>query len=373
MVMQFNQTGGSRMKPSRNRSEPSGVFPAILLAGVAATALPSQARSATVGPINVTSIQTRMVSSTGSDLMKVSGVATAGSYSGFTSSKSYSVDYQGQADQVLSVTGGGVTYSATGLATNVVRRVTSPNNNDQLWYLGSGNASSPTLTLTGPSLGGFSQAFDTNNIDLGADNLFSNSGNAVGNNSNVTRLDLLFGAFHASSSTAFAIFDRGPTNDHDAFKIAAITAVDSNGNPTNYGPLLSYSDGSWGTTDVMPTQEELILRENNTIPLDELHPSDITDQAVGGVIVPTSSLVSTPGQTIYGYSLFAPTVTATGSALDNWQDFALADSTSTGGGIDPAATVAVLFTTTAVPEPASIGLIAVGGALLSRRARRRAA
>jgi hypothetical protein len=337
-------------------------------------------------PDNVTSITTTTVSDGSSVVNADKGTAFSGTYSGFTASHAFNVSYGGQDVEVTSVTGGGVTYNASSMGTVTARRLTTPtNDNDQLWYVGTGTAAGAALKLNGPALGGFNAALDTNNIDLGADNLFSNTGNTVGNNSNVTRLDVEFGGFAASNLSAFSIMDRGPTNDHDAFKIAAITGVDKNGNPTSYGPLLSYSDGSWGTTNLMASTEELILRKNDSSS-GPLQPSDVVNQTLGGVIVPTTTLVPA-GTTVYGYSLFAPTVTGSGTELTQWTNatyFPLANETSTGGGLDPAATVGVLFTTaasagqaanpTGVPEPASLGLAAVVcGGLLGRRSRRRTA
>lgn len=347
---------------------------AIIAAAVITTAAPM----VSAGIIDVSSVKTQLVAGKSSAVNPDKGVATPGSYSGFTSSKSYNVSYGGIDDKLISVTGGGITYSASGMATSVSRRIVSSSNNDQLWYVGSGNASSSTLKLNGPSMTSFDSAFASNNLYIGADNIFSNTGNAVGNNSNVTRLDLVFGAFKASNLSAFTIFDRGANNDHDSFKIAAITAVDASGNPTNYGPLMSYSDGTWGKTNIMSTTEELILRKNDSSASNPFQPSDYTSQALGGVIVPTNTLVSS-GTTIYGYSLFAASTTGSGTQLTQWTNtkyFPLANSTSTGGGLDPAATVAVLFTATptVVPEPASVGLIAVAAAgLLGRRRKARIA
>jgi hypothetical protein len=252
-------------------------------------------------------------------------------------------------------------------------------NNDQLWYKGTGTGvSGSTVSLYGPAVGGFNQAFDTNNLLLGADNLFSTTGNAVGNNTNVDRLDLLFTGFQASSTSAFGVMERGPTTDHDTFKIAAITAIDAQGNPTGYGKLITESDGTWGKTNLVAASQEIILRKNNNLtPADTLHPSDSTAQPIGGVLIPTSDLVSA-GTTIYGYSLFSADVTgsSTGSNnqlvnYNNTSFYHSADSTSTGGGLDPVA-VAVLYNTSPVPEPASASLLLIAaGGILARRPNRR--
>jgi hypothetical protein len=250
-------------------------------------------------------------------------------------------------------------------------------NNDTLWYAGTstGTASGSTLHLSAPNFGNSSTspitaAFDTNNLLVGSDNLFSNTGNAVGNNTNVARLDILFtGGIKAAASSAFAIMDRGPTNDHDSFGIAAILA-ESNGVPTKYGPLETYKDGTWGETALsVPYSNEMILRKNDSTASNSLQPSDSTGQSVGGVLIPTTSLGELAGTTIYGYSLFSGAVpsTDTSAQLVAYASLPTANSTSTGGGLDALATVGVLYTT-AVPEPTTVALASVATlGLLGRR------
>ena len=315
---------------------------------------------------------------TTTSVSNVVGVGAA--YSQFQAPNTYTVNYAGEDLAVKTVTAAGKTYSATGLASDVVRRYVGPNN-DQLWYDGTGGSGSSVVNLEGPALTGFNQIFDTNNLLVGADNLFSSEGNSVGNNTNVDRVDMIFNnGITASDASAFSILDRGPTDDHDAFQVAAITSINNAGTPLTYGKLVSFERGSYGTTDLVSAQEEVILRTDNNIPSDPLHPSDSTGQVIGGVLIPTSDLVAA-GTTIYGYSLFSPDVSdpsnAPATALANWTNgmyYQQADSTSTGGGIDPVAETAVLYTLnpqTSVPEPTSAVMVTLAiGSLLGRRPKR---
>ncbi len=318
---------------------------------------------------DVTSINTKFTTGITSTVSNVPGYGA--SYSPFQPNTNWNVSYGGDTNAILSVTAAGKTYSTTGLATNAVRRFVGPNN-DQLWYTGAYNTSSHNVTVQGPALNGFKQVFDANNDLVGADNLFTTMGNVVGDNTNVDRLDLLFnGGISASAGKAFAVLERGPTTDHDSFKIAAITALDSNGDPSNYGPLISVANGTWGKTNVVAAQQEIILRKNNNLAADTLHPSDQTTQPIGGVLVKTSDLVA-DGTTIYGYSLFSANVTGSGTQLVDWKNatyFHPADSTSTGGGLDPIAAVSNLYTTS-VPEPTSLALAAMATASMMIRRRR---
>ena len=353
----------------------------VVTAAVAVTTL-GLAGSTFAAPTDITSLTFQTVS--GQDYNTPTPVAGAGAtYSGYQAPKTYNVDYAGTDDKVTSVTSGGKTYSATGFATKAVveRDGNTAENNDTLWYAGTstGTTSGSTLNLTGPNFGNsstspYTLAFDTNNLLVGSDNLFSNTGNAVGNNTNVARLDILFtGGIKTASSSAFAIMDRGPTTDHDSFGIAAILAVNAQGVPTAYGPLETYKDGTWGNTALnVPYSNEMILRKNDNTASNSLQPSDSTGQAVGGVLIPTTSLGEVANTTIYGYSLFSGAVpsTDTSAQLVAYASLPTADSTSTGGGLDALATVGVLYTSS-VPEPTTVALATVATlGLLGRRPRR---
>ena len=352
------------------------------------TALPGNL----TGVNDVTAVTTDTVAGTASVTAGVSGAGTG--YSVFTPSDTYQITYAGLDEQVSTVTAGGRTYAATGLASGVeVRRSAGPDT-DNLWYTGqeSGTASGSTLSLFGPQLAGYAQVLAGNDVNVGADNLFSThaSGplaNPVGDNTDVARVDLIFaGGLQASADTAFVIGDRGSANDHDAFAIAAITGLDANGTPPDaYGAVLRFDDGTWGRTALDTAQEENVLRQEQVGTFDPLHPSDQVTQTFGGVAVTTAALAAGTGSaTIYGYSLFSPDLTVTGDGsgtqLVDYADAAVygrADYTSSGGGLDPVGTVAVLYTAapvtvTAVPEPASAALAAAAAALALGRRRRRA-
>jgi hypothetical protein len=331
---------------------------------------------AALSNITVTSLTTSTITGTP---LTITGVAGAGAtYSPYQPTSTYNLIYQGNDEQVTGLIAGGQSYNATGQAAATVERdFANSNDNDTLWYAGTSSGS--TITLQAPNYGTAASpddaALNTNNALLGADNIFSNNGNAVGNNTNVVRLDILFTAFQASASKAFAVFDRGNSTDHDSFGVAAILA-ENGGIPTAYGPLEEYSDGTWGTTNLnVGYSNEIVARKNDSNTGSYLQPSDSTGQAVGGVLIPTNELGVPAGTTIYGYSLFSAAVSpsSTSAQLVDYQTLAQANSTSTGGGLDPLATVGVLYTA-AVPEPTSLGLIGVAAAgLLGRRRNRKLA
>jgi hypothetical protein len=342
-------------------------------AALAAAVLPLAMTSVSSAAIStITSLTTQTSYGVPQTVSGQSGYGAA--YSIFQPKSTYNLTYLNEDESVKTLTAGTLgTYTVGSLGTVTVRRSSTGGNNDTIWYLGSGNGTNhSTVTMDGPLVSGFNQAFSSNNLLIGADNVFSNTGNAVGNNTNVDRIDVTFPVgLTASANEAFSVMDRGASNDHDSFKIAAITGLDSTGKPSSYGTLFSFSDGTWGTTNLIPTSQENILRKNDTLSGGTLHPSDSTAQSIGGVLIQTDSLVA-PGTKIYGYSLFSEEVTGKGSQLVDWTNttyFPPANATSTEGGLDPVATLAAVYVPVAVPEPTSIGML--GAAALGLMARRR--
>jgi len=350
---------------------------AVLTAAIAGLGLSSTSLAA-VYP-TITSISTHFTTGVPTSQSGVTAYGTTSISPFFPDTNTYTMNYANDVNSIVSATAGGTPYNVTGLGTVVVRRGSTGANNDTVWEDGAWSTGSSVVNLQGTNVGGTASTADNkilggNNILEGADNVFSNMGNSVGNNTNIDRVDVLFtGGIKASTAAAFAVYDRGPTNDHDAFQIAAITGM-SGGVPSSYGQLIPFTDGSWGTTNVVSSQQEIILRTNNSSgALDHnLHPSDSTGQPIGGVLIPSSNLVAA-GTTIYGYSLFSATANGSGTQLVDWNNttyFPAADSTSTGGGLDPLGVIGLEYQS-AVPEPASVALLTLGiGGLMARRPKR---
>ncbi len=293
-----------------------------------------------------------------------------GQWATATPANVYTTSYLGNVEGVTSVTTSAGTFVPSGVANAVVRRYKGPNT-DILWYRSAPNANngptSPTQTLDSIEATNFEQAFSANNILVGTDNLFTNTNNPAGNNTNVERLDVIFGSGFASASTkAFALFDRGFTGVHDKVKVAAITGIDLvTGKPTSYGSMLTLSQGSWGNTNLTGTQDYVVVRRNNDVPNDAYHPSVWLSQGLGGVLIPTSDL-ATAGTTVYGYSIFAADVA---SPNPDWTTYPTSTQESSGG-LDAIGTVALVYTI--IPEPSSLGLLgASAGLLVSRRRARK--
>ena len=198
------------------------------------------------------------------------------------------------------------------------------------------------------------------------------------------------------------MFDRGNATNHDAFKIAVITGVDSNGNPTSYGGnLITVTAADYDTAlNPIANQNYTVFRYDqgdnltawdNNVTVNGTTATAITTtdqgtQGVGGVVISLTALGITSGATIYGYSIMAADVISTStstiaitttvsSELVNYLNTTYypndtSDNNTTGddnyGGIDLMDVNGVEFSTTKVtPEPATYGMIFAGLGVLA--------
>ncbi|WP_414542201.1 SdrD B-like domain-containing protein [Nostoc sp. CCY0012] len=168
-------------------------------------------------------------------------------------------------------------------------------------------------------------------INRGIDNAFSNDASTASNN--IERIDYIISAGLAVPNASlgnigFLILERG---GNDPFKIAAITELDANGNPSKFGPLKNVPANTWGnsgtsiTSAVMRREElEPVFRPSHTVP----------SQSISGIYISISSLDMTPGEKIYGYALFPSDITDSNDLI-NLTDFPLTTSGASGaGGLD---------------------------------------
>jgi hypothetical protein len=248
-----------------------------------------------------------------------------------------------------------------------VRRNTGAGNanNSSMWYAdgtGSDMAASYATTYASLLLG--------NNILRGSDNTFANGTTAA--DGNIERLDFVFGVsgITATTSTSFAIFDRGAVGVHDNVKIAVITGWDSVNNvPTAYGgTLVSVQPANYGSANLTADFNYNLFRYSNGDNLGSPYWNSNTEtgtQGLGGTIVSMSDLGITAGTKIYGYSLMGYDVVNGGSMtnLVDWTNstyYATNTTNATGtGGIDLSAVNGVLYNRRA-PEPSTYGAVFIG-------------
>ena len=174
-------------------------------------------------------------------------------------------------------------------------------------------------------------------INGGTDNVFANDGGV--NVNNIERVDFLINSGlivkqEYVNDAGFLILERGNRNEHDPFKIAAITEIDANGNPSKFGNLISVTSSNWGDSDI---QIETSVFQNQPAWYAPRLTAGVGRQYIGGTFISISSLGVTSGQTIYGYALF-PNDTpqnASNSNLVSLTNFPTDTSSDSGkGGLD---------------------------------------
>jgi len=294
------------------------------------------AQSVPIGT-EITSITTK---TTAAPINSVSGAQGDSQFEGGT----YNLNFLGLTQSITSFSfdGGTATLDEAVSANVYVRRNPRTDDRQLAWYFGTFDANN---TFTFLSSGPLSQEqlFSENNILAGFDNVFTNTGANVGGtpyngNASIERVDFVLKTpVEASNRTGFVVLERGAPNGHDGFGIAAITKVNSSGKPISYGSVVKIPANSWGKVPlVTPIPQTYFLNNIADGATGNAKNPALTvpaGQTLGGIVIKTSELIS-PGQTIYGYSIFGPDVTCSPAQLVNVNNPCFPSDTKTEGGID---------------------------------------
>ncbi|WP_197064969.1 DUF11 domain-containing protein [Leptolyngbya sp. KIOST-1] len=247
--------------------------------------------------------------------------------------------------------------------------------NRELLFFEQLNINLPTIELNPGQVSGIEEAMLSRIINRGIDNVFNNQLEVVPpattgaeTSNNIERIDYLITApgitvpVEQQGDVGFLILERG---GNDAFKIAAITAVDGAGNPTAYGPLINVGAGTWGNSTDVNISTAVLRRDDLASVVPPLfRPSHLVGpQNVQGIFFPINSLVQAPENTqpIFGYSLFAADVTGVGPQLVDFTNTAFFPTTTDGtnfGGLDLIAGGFGLIRR-AAPPPVGVGALAL--------------
>lgn len=231
------------------------------------------------------------------------------------------------------------------------RRSTDPTLlNRQLLFFEFNTLAAGDLTLAPNLVGNLEEAMLSNVINRGIDNVFNNNpevggagdgtGQETGNN--IERIDYIIDGgitvpVANQGDVGFLILERGAAGGSDPFRIAAITEL-TGGLPSNYGPVVDVIAADWGPGSANVPLPTVVFREDPGVvgfrPAHFPNPN----QSVRGLYIPINALVTAPQNIapIFGYSLFASDVNATGVQLVAFDNpaFFRTDTNNTVGGLD---------------------------------------
>lgn len=148
--------------------------------------------------------------------------------------------------------------------------------------------------------------------NAGYDNILVNSAT---NFANVERIDVIYYSGVVTATPANAVFPIVERNGNDDIRVAAIRGLDASGNPNDYYPTVVRvrdDDGDWGSLGVNHTS---IVMRRQSATSDPLPQTILSTQVLHGTAIAFSEFGVGSNEIVYGYSIFADDVTATGSAL----------------------------------------------------------
>ncbi len=144
-------------------------------------------------------------------------------------------------------------------------------------------------------------------LNAGLTNILSNVDDiTAGFEAEIERVDFVW--FQGIQSTdpslsSFPVFD---LNGNDNVAMAAITSLDSNGDPASYGQIVGIGDNVWTGGNI--NIGDITAFRQETAALDNLPFANFGSVPVEGISVSFQDLGITAGQSFFGYSLFAPDV-----------------------------------------------------------------
>lgn len=300
----------------------------------------------------ITSIKTLTSSSSSVTLYTANGAPGSALTSNTYNYRYASSNFTDHELSLLAFEAGNKAYAYQPIPVQVVlRRVNNSqvsNPRDLLYYFG--NLTGNTLDLKAPYNPDMSSAFTgSNNLLRGSDNLFGNSGDGNGNNNNIERLDVIVPGgipLVSAAGQGFAVMERGAVGQHDGFTVGVITALDGSGNPSQYSNLIRVNASHYGTVNVVPNQNSIVLRRDNASgPL--LISTALSGQGIGGIFFAFSDFGISNGQTVYGYSLTGSDFPASGTAANfvNFTDptfFPTNTNSASAGGLDMVALTGIV-------------------------------
>lgn len=225
-----------------------------------------------------------------------------------------------------------------------------------------------TLNLFPNAAAGIAEAMLSTIINRGIDDVFNNTDRvAPGDNgdetsNNIQRVDYIVTGsgiqvpLAQQDDVGFLILERGGNDD---FGIAAITAIEADGTPLTYGPLVQVGRGFWGNSTDVPISTGVLRRDSLAQPNPGAAFLVPAPQFIQGIFFPISSLVGAPQNAapIFGYSLFAADVDNTFNLTQPNTFLTTTTSDNGSGGLDLIAGGFGLIRRVAIAPTGSLSLV----------------
>ncbi len=172
-----------------------------------------------------------------------------------------------------------------------------------------------------------------NVINRGTDNIFTNTGNKDGNDNNVERIDFIANSGLSVSQDfvsdiGFLLLER---NGNDPVKVAAITEIDAEGNPSEFGTLVSLNANDWGQSSNFVVNAEVMRQDPGEEHLRSTADRSNDPQPISSVFLSYSDLGMIGDQVFYGFALFPADVNSEDYDLLDWESFSKNTPESLGG------------------------------------------
>jgi hypothetical protein len=302
------------------------------------------------GQTTITAFNTATTAAT-SSTTTVTAPSDAGT--AFTPLQVYDIHYgEGNDLSIIDYTIGGTTYDSFLFPDTLVIRRTDGSNFINIWYSldesqGGGDGIDADEVWTLPSKVDDADAIYLSKIANGGyDNILVNDDDLAGATiqAQTERVDIIWYSGIQTSSPTTAVYPVIERGGNDHIKIAGITALDANGDPSAYTQMVEIDDGSnhWtsGATGIDIGQQVILRRQtvgDDPIPLIRNGSQDIY-----GAAVSFDELGIAAGEVSYGFSIFGADVNDLTPDFHDLVDFATFPNTtlSSVSGLDLVASLA---------------------------------
>ena len=265
--------------------------------------------SSVIGQTAITTLNTSTSSATSSTTLVTS---PSDASSPVLANTQYNINYGGGNDVfITNYVVGTATYDNFLDPDTLVIRRTDGSRFINIWYSFTSIDTGPTpdeINLVPTKVSDADAIYLAGILNGGYDNILVNDDDLAGATiqAQTERVDIIWYSGITTSepdSAVFPIIERG---GNDNIKIAAITALDANGDPSAYTSLVTISSSDW-TGGTVSVGQQMIMRRQ-TVGQDPIPLLQNGSQSVEGVVVTFDDLGITAGQIVYGFSIFASDV-----------------------------------------------------------------